>query len=452
MGRLNGLPENDCGFCYICVATHDESELAVYNNNLVTGITEWLVDQALMESDIVEMFEGVCSRLYGIGIPIARARLTWPTLHPLFQAETVLWKRDHETEFEQFNHQENVSDAWLHSPMKYMIDQKIEVLRRNLDGPNKMVDFPILEEMVGQGMTDYLVISTRLSAQPNETGKPSGGIVVTWSPDRAGGFSEADIAALQRIQRRFAVACKTIIQARIASNITQTYLGEKAGERVLRGEIKRGDGSNINAVVWYSDLRGSTALADTMPSEDFLQMLNVYFECTAGPAIEAGGEVLDFIGDAVLAIFPYETEDDLHKAANAATRAIRQSMEKTREANKLRVEEGLQPIDFGIGLNVGTVMFGNIGVPQRLSFSVIGPTVNEVARIETMTKATEASTLVTPQIAKFNPDIWHSTGHHRLDGVAQKIELFALKEDQPALPVDVATQAATLGETVGQKH
>ncbi len=418
------------------------------NNNLVTDITEWLVDQALTEPDIVEMFEGVCFRLYGIGIPIARARLTWPTLHPLFQAETVLWNRDKETEFEQFVHQDEVSDIWLQSPMKFMIDNQVNVLRRNLDGPNKIVDFPILEDMIEQGMTDYLVIRTELSADGSVAAKPgleksTNGIVVTWSPDRKGGFSDSDILALKRIQRRFAVACKTIIQARIARNITQTYLGKEAGDQVLSGAIRRGDGNEINAVVWYSDLRGSTALADTMRSEDFIQLINVYFECTAGPAIEAGGEILDFIGDAVLAIFPFRAKEDLPKAVNAATGALRRSMKITSKINETRKNDGLHPIHFGIGLNVGTVMFGNIGVPERLSFSVVGPTVNEVARIEKLTKAIDSNTLVTPQIAKLEPEIWQSTGLHRLDGVSQQIELFSLKEDYTNLPIETETQTIT---------
>ncbi|MBZ0218582.1 MAG: adenylate/guanylate cyclase domain-containing protein, partial [Fimbriimonadaceae bacterium] len=216
-----------------------------------------------------------------------------------------------------------------------------------------------------------------------------------------------------------------------------TYLGKDAGTRVLSGAIRRGDGSKINAVVWYSDLRDSTAMADTMPSEDFLHLLNVYFECSAGPAIKAGGEILDFIGDGVLAIFPYENEADLPAAVCAASRAVRQSKIITDQINDERQTAGLPAIRFGIGLNVGSVMFGNIGVPERLSFSVIGPTVNEVARIEKMTKALDTNILVTAEIAAVEPESWQSIGHQRLDGVAQQIELFELLDTaQSAIPVE----------------
>lgn len=395
------------------------------DETLIGGIGDWLVDQALSQPDIMAMFEGVCHKLYGVGVPIARARLTWPTLHPLFQAETVVWRRDQGTEFEQFIHQDEVSEAWLKSPMRYMLENDVSIVRRHLDGPDMLVDFEILEELVEQGLTDYLAITTTFGDLRHRNEGNMRGIIVTWASDRPGGFTNDDIAALKRIQRRYAVACKTAIQDRIAHNITETYLGKQAGNRVLSGQIRRGDGQETRAVVWYSDLRNSTALADTMPSEDFIRMLNVYFECTAGPAIAEGGEVLDFIGDAVLAIFPCENEGDLPAAVAAATKALHASFTKVEAVNRQREKEGLIPIRFGVGLNTGTVMFGNIGVPERLSFSVIGPTVNEVNRIENMTKALSHPALATATVAKHCPDCWHSVGMHRLAGVSQPMELFA---------------------------
>ncbi len=422
------------------------------DNSLVTNIAEWLVDQALSEPDIVDMFENVCHRLHAIGIPVARARLTWPTLHPLFLAETILWTKGQPTVFEQFKHQEQVSDDWLQSPMKYMLDNKVHVLRRNLDGPDKVVDFPILDGIIAQGLTDYLVIATNFSGTAEGDEGSRKGIFVTWSSDRKGGFSASDIEALQRILRRFAIACRTAIQSRIARNITETYLGEEAGSRVLKGEIKRGDGSEIQAVVWYSDLRNSTALADTMESKDFIAMLNVYFECAAGPVIEAGGNVLDFIGDAVLAIFPYKTARELPAAGKAAIRALRDAVRLTKQINEERKSSGLLPIKFGTGLNTGTVMFGNIGIPQRLAFSVIGPTVNEVARIEKITKAVEADALVTKEIADIEPEIWATTGTHALEGIAQKIELFALKQPEADLAAEAGEGKSAAVEKRSRTH
>ena len=399
------------------------------DNILVSSINEWLADQALSEPDIVEMFEGLCDRLYGIGIPVSRARLTWPTLHPLFQAETILWKHGEGTEFEQFVHQETMSDAWLQSPMKHLIEYDLSVIRRRLTGPDKLLDFPILYEMQEMGITDYLVISTNFADEKKAKGKKKRGIVLTWCTDRPDGFSNTEIDSLQKIQRRFAVACKTVVQARISNNIVETYLGAQAGKRVLSGEIRRGDGSKTNAIVWYSDLRNSTAMADTMPGDEYLNLLNDYFECTAGAVIEAGGEVLDFIGDAVLAIFPFENAAEKEEAIKNATTALRVSRLTRKDVNQRRKEAGLITFKFGIGLNTGSLMFGNIGVPHRLTFSVIGPTVNEVARIEALTKIVGENILVTREVAQLEKSAWVSLGEHTLSGVSQKVELFTFTSD-----------------------
>jgi adenylate cyclase len=400
------------------------------DNVLVSSINEWLADQALSEPDIVGMFEGLCNRLYGIGIPVSRARLTWPTLHPLFQAETILWNRGGETEFEQFVHQETMSDAWLQSPMKHMMEHDISVIRRRLDGPDKLLDFPILEDMLEKGFTDYLVVTTDFAGEVKGANPRRRGIILTWCADRPGGFTNGEIESLQKIQRRFAVACKTVIQARISNNIVETYLGKQAGERVMSGKIRRGDGSKTNAIVWYSDLRNSTAMADTMPGDEYLDLLNCYFECTAGPVIDAGGEVLDFIGDGVLAIFPFDDGDEKDSAIGAATTALKVSIVAQEKMNETRKKAGLMSFKFGIGLNVGSLMFGNIGVPQRLTFSVIGPTVNEVARIESLTKIIGENILVTREIAALDHSDWVSLGEHTLSGVSQKVELFTFAADE----------------------
>ena len=407
-------------------------------NTLITEIGEWLIDQALAQPEIVDLFTQVCLRLTGAGIPLSRCRLMWPTLHPLFQAETVLWRRGEEIEFSQFAHQDEVSEEWLQSPMHFVLHNNLDTLRRNLDGPNKVVDFKLLEDLVEEGHTDYLLIATGFDQTGVRNTRMESGILVMWSSDRPGGFSDDDLAALKKIQRRLAAACKNVVKNRIAENITQTYLGKRAGKEVLDGAIKLGDGRETEAVVWYSDMRRSTELADTMSPDAFLSLLNDYFECTAGPAIDFGGEVLDFIGDAVLAIFPFEDAAGKTQAIRCATLAMEKAVQCARDTNATRKAAGLTEFDFGIGLNVGKVMFGNIGVASRLSFSVIGPTINEVERIETLTKAVDAKALATSEIAELEPEDWTSIGDYQLKGVAGKTELFAFNEvkatvSEPAL-------------------
>ena len=198
---------------------------------------------------------------------------------------------------------------------------------------------------------------------------------------------------------------------------------------MLAGSIRRGDGTQTQAVVWYNDMRNSTALADTMPGQDYIELLNEYFDATATPIIEAGGEVLDFVGDGVLAIFPYNDSEQQKVAVEAATTALRNVLKARDKLNDARSEKGLFPINFGIGVNTGKVMFGNIGISQRLTFSVIGPTVNEVSRIESLTKATGMDALVTRDIVALQPENWVSIGKQRLSGVSEEMELFAFVKE-----------------------
>jgi adenylate cyclase len=398
--------------------------------SLIGQVTDWLVDQSLGEPDIVELFEGVCVRLHAIGVPVSRGMLMWSTLHPLFQAENVLWKRDQKAELGQFPHQDQSTEQWQRSAMRHMLQNNISVLRRRLTGPGAFLDFEILKDLAGEGYTDYLVMASELFARSIfSNNAPRRGMFVTWASDRPGGFSDDDLAALQRIQRRLAIACKTVIQSRISNNIAEAYLGRQTGKRVLAGSIRLGDGEQTRALVWYSDLRNSTRLAETMPSPDFLNLLNVYFECSARPAIAAGGEVLAFVGDAVLAIFPIDSDAELPALTRKVTDALNKSLVLTDEINRERVANGAEPIRYGIGLNVGEVMYGNIGVPERLAFSAIGPTVIEVARIEKLTKSLGARVLATQEVAAIEPNLWRSVGPHRLEGLGQPQELFGLHEE-----------------------
>ena len=399
---------------------------------LISPIREWLIDQALGNSDIVSMFDTLCLRISGVGIPVTRARLIWPTLHPLFQAETVIWDKGNNATLEQFEHQDQASNAWAKSPLKYVVDNNLNILRRELAGDNKLLDFELVEELEAQGFTDFIVMSTKLEGTSFRIrdGENDRGILVTWATDKKGGFSDEDLTSLQKIQRRFAVACKVLIQARISTNIASTYLGGRAGGSVLNGQIRRGDGQTTNAVIWYSDLRNSTQLAEILPPEKYFELLNAYFLATAQPVVDNGGEILDFIGDAVLGIFPYSNSRELKKAAKSANVALAEALKLANEYNGQRKKAKLQEFKFGVGLSVGEVMFGNIGIPSRLAFSVIGPSVNEAARIESLTKKLDETVLAGKTFAKFFPKQWRSLGKHKLTGVRNPIEIYGKDPDQ----------------------
>lgn len=397
--------------------------------SLVSQITDWLIDQSLGSPSIVELFEGVCTRLYAIGVPVSRGMLMWSTLHPLFQAENVVWVPNQRAELRQFPHQDISTEQWQRSPMLHMIEARVGVLRRRLTGPGALLDFAILQDLANEGYTDYLALATELFPTSVYSNESRRGMFVTWASTRPGGFVDEDLTALQRIQKRLAIACKTVIQSQISRNIAEAYLGRQTGKRVLAGSIRLGDGEQTRALVWFSDLRSSTRLAETMPSGDFLELLNVYFECSARPAIAAGGEVLAFVGDAVLAIFPVDDDRQLPELNRRVTEAVTRSLVVSDKVNSERIAAGQEPIRYGIGLNLGELMYGNIGVPERLAFSAIGPTVIEVARIEKLTKTVGERVLATREVAAISPDMWRSAGMHPLEGLGEPQELFSFRAE-----------------------
>ncbi len=407
--------------------TRQDTSIGV-GGGLIDAVADWLVSKALEGSTVETLLEGCCARLRAAGIPLWRTSLGFRTLHPLFASITLVWRRGEE-QLEQTGQEHSTaesSEAWHQSPFFHMLTTGIPFLRRQLTGPEALLDFPVLQDLRDQGGTDYLAYAVEFGGSDAER---RNGIVVSWTCDRPGGFSESDIQALLRVQRRLAVACKVTIGDQVTGNILTAYLGPDAGRHVLAGQIRLGDGETIYAVIWFSDLRNSTGMADTLPAEDYLKVVNDYFDCTAGAVLANKGEVLRFIGDAVLAIFP------IRKSGNTPRRACAQALAAAREAegrlaelNRARAEAGKGPLNFGIGLHLGDVMFGNIGVPERLEFSVIGPAANEVARLEDLTKTLGRRVLVSGEFARHLTLDWESLGRHGLRGVGDPIEVFAPRQ------------------------
>lgn len=396
------------------------------HNALIAEIEGWLVDAALGDPDIVRLFEGLCRRLHAVGVPVQRAVLSWPTLHPLFRAEQIFWWRGKGAKLEQYYHSSAGNEHWLKSPFYHALTRGLPRIRRRLKGEGALLDFEVLEEFATQGYTDYLLTAAHFSIAEvaDYEGGPTG-ILSSWATRRESGFTDDDLEALSRIQRMLAIACRMAIQKRVAENLAHAYLGPTAGARVMAGDIRRGDGEFISAVVWFSDMRNSTRLSDVMQPDDYLALMNRYFECTAAPVIEHGGEILNFIGDGVLGIFPIN-DGDAAAAARRATAAAGEALRRCAEDRAaLRPDE--VPVDFGIGLDVGELMFGNIGVPQRLAFSGIGRVVNTVHRVETATKTLGQRVLATAAVAGAAPEDWVPAGPHCFPDLDRALELYAYR-------------------------
>jgi adenylate cyclase len=402
-------------------------------NPLIDALADWLVEQALRDTPIEEIFRNTCMQLYASGIPVARAHVTFKVLHPLFRAQSITWVRDQkEVKFANYLYGGSM-EPWFQSPLYHMVANRLPYLRRRLAGENAMLDFPVLEELVEQGITDYLGFLIQFGEDihdPNTTMEmeQASGVVGSWATDRASGFTNSDLRSLRRIEQRLAVAFKINIQSSITRNILTAYLGSSIGDKVLCGQITRGDVETIHAVIWYCDMRESTMLADSTSAEEFLKILNSFFESTAGAVTLHGGEVLSFIGDAVLAIFPISEDGDATSACSAAFDAAMTAQLNMDAVNQARTRQGSAELNFGLALHVGELLFGNIGIPERVDFSVIGSVANEVARLESLTKSLHQPVLVSEAFAQ-NLDIdWIPAGRHSLRGVDQPVAVYAPPE------------------------
>jgi adenylate cyclase len=252
--------------------------------------------------------------------------------------------------------------------------------------------------------------------------------VVTWATDRPRGFSDADIAALEEINPALAAIVETRVVRRISTNLLDTYFGPQAGRRILAGQIRQGEGERMRAVVMMTDLRDFTGLSDRLSGDEVITLLDDYFDALATPIQERTGEVLKFMGDGMLAIFPAEDDDDFSTSSVRALEAATEGLERLDAVNKARRAAGRGELRTGIGLHLGEVIFGNVGAPGRLDFTVIGPAVNLASRIEGLTKRLLRPMLFSSAFARICPRPLVSLGFQPVRGLDEPEEIFGLPE------------------------
>lgn len=385
-------------------------------------IESWLLAGAVAETDLLPLFESLAWRLIAADLPVDRASLHVGTLHPQLFGFAWNWARDDGLCDEvKVSEASLKTDAYRRNPLFRVIEHG-ETVRGRTGDAQALARFPLLAELAAQGFTEY-------AALPLSTGGTyhNAGTAATKQP---GGFTEAQYAAVRRILSLFALHVERHIALRIAGNVLDTYLGSAAGGQVLRGSIKRGAGEAIQAIVWASDLRGFTDLADRLDGPQMIALLNAYFERLAGAVMDQGGEVLKFIGDGLLAVFPFSAYPDERAAAEASLAAAEQALADLETLNaapppELAAIDGWQPLRSGIALHEGEVFFGNVGAPERLDFTVIGRAVNAAARIEALTKPLGRAILVSEPVARRLQRPLDDLGAHPLRGLAQPLRLFS---------------------------
>ena len=397
----------------------DRSGDAVHGN----PIAAWLIDEAWKARSPEALMEAFCGFLRGAGYPIARSTVIIPTLHPQIFATVLVWRDDVADVRVVFEpHDILHQPRFAASPFAPII-RGAGGVRRRLEEPDCKLDFPVVRDLKVDGATDYVAMPFRFSdGQIN---------VISMTSFQKGGFSTADLGSIYEAMPVLGRLFEVHAQRRISVSLLETYLGPRTGRRVLDGQIKLGDGQLIHAVIWFCDLRNSTKLAESMDTASYLAHLNRFLNAMAGAIVDHGGEILSYIGDAVLAIFPYSVEGTpaaggffVPEACARAVEAARDVAQRMAAVNSAHAD--MPPIQYGIGLHLGDVTYGNIGIPQRLQFTVIGPAANEASRIESMTKDLNEPVLTSRRFADGYGRELVSRGEHALKGVAGVHELFAL--------------------------
>jgi adenylate cyclase len=381
-------------------------------------VGRWLLVEGPQIESEVELFDELCWRLVGNGVPLWRASLQIGTLHPLIRGIGARWWRERKViEDYRILHGSENTDEYRLSPIRTTIERGTP-MRRRFDGP--IPEFPLLEKLRQAGATDYFALALNRSFRRFPT--------VVWATDRPGGFSDAEIAKLEHINPALAAIVDARAIRRISSHLLDTYLGPQAGRRILAGQIFRAQGERIRAIIMMTDMRNFTGLSDRFAGDEVIELLDDYFDAVVSPIEEKKGEVLKFLGDGVLAIFPAEDDEDFVPSSLRALAAATEGLERLATVNQHRRQHHQPEFRIGIGLHLGEVIYGNVGSADRLDFTVIGPAVNLASRIEGLTKRLLRPLLTSSAFAEVCPQRLVSLGFHPVRGLYQPEEVFGLPE------------------------
>lgn len=384
-------------------------------------LARWILLQPRAPWSTTRFIDALCWRLLGNGVPLSRVSLFTNTLHPQIDSLGWRWWRDRAVT-EEFHFERGLenSPGYADRPIYRVIEQGVS-LRRRLEVDRS--EFPLLADLAAQGATDYLAAPlSRLVRRY---------AAVTWTSDRPGGFRARDLAVLEDIRPALAVVMEANTVRRAARTLFSIYLSSEIGERIFDGQVERGKVQHMRAVVMASDLRNFTNLSDRLPGEVVIRALDDYFEYVAVAVNAAGGFVLKFVGDGVLALFPTDVQGEAAAVSRSldAARAIVARLEEHNAALGTRSQSWLRA---GVGLHIGDVMLGNVGSHDRLDFTAIGPAVNMAFRLEGLTKSLHRPVLTSRAFAELADVPLHSLGFHPIRGFLDPAEVFDLPEHGPA--------------------
>jgi adenylate cyclase len=379
----------------------------------VASVVDWLVDGARSARRPQDVLAGLCERLLGCGLPLHRVAVFVRTLHPDVMGQRFLWRQGEDVAISEAPYTMLETDTYQRSPVRIVFATG-QPIRLRIEAEDCPQDYDIVAELRAEGVSDYLI-----QPLPFTNGEAR---AISWTTTRAGGFDDADLEALDAVCRPLARLVEIYALRRTAANLLDTYVGHHAGERILRGRIRRGDIERIEAVIMLTDLRDFTSLSEELPGDQVIGMLNSYFDCVVPPIEAHGAEVLKFIGDGLLAIFA--VAGDVDAACREALAVSEEIRAGVAAANAQRERAGEPLLRHAMALHVGSVLYGNIGSAKRLDFTTIGPAVNLTARLETLARDLGRDLLVSATFAAHSAGLV-SLGTFALRGVAAPQEVFA---------------------------
>jgi adenylate cyclase len=384
--------------------------------NDIRSVVDWLTDGArsavLSEDVLAELSE----HMLAAGIPIWRAAVFVNTLHPDVFGRRFLWQAGGKVDVAEAKYAFLATEDYQSSPVVAVYALR-KPIRRRIDDPNCPDDFPIIKELRAEGTTDYVALPLPFT---------DGSIhVATWSTRQPGGFTPQQFADLEAVVAPLTRVAEIRALRRNATNLLNTYVGHQAGERILAGKIRRGYVEAIRAAIWLSDMRGFTTLTEQLPPQELVDLLNRYFDCQVPAILEHGGEVLKFMGDGLLAIFPLAEGGDPAEVCNRALACARKAEACIQELDA-PTEDQDSAVRFGLALHVGQVMYGNIGGGNRLDFTCIGPAVNLAARLEKVAGEMSRSIVASAEFAAHVPGEFAPLGECSVAGFSAPQRVFGL--------------------------
>lgn len=402
------------------------------SNSEEEELFSWLIAAGMQQITVEQLLLELCERLAGLGVHLVRGNIAMTTLHPQVSAFMYTWKSGKGiVSNTQFLHTDEPGEGWFASPFFYMLGKGITFMHRQLETTENL-DFPILVEFKNDGMTDWFsqVFDFGWGRRDDRLGSEFG-LITSWASAHPGGFSDRDFAILRRAIPLFALATKGIASFEVAGTVLQTYIGQETAQEVLSGRIVRGAARSMTAVLVFADLKGFTKLADAVPRNEIVSTLDQYLERMADPIENFGGEVLKFMGDGMLATFALKDQEEAN-VCKTALMATQTMMQRIADLNETRRQQNLPTVELDVALHIGEVMYGNVGSSTRLDFTVVGPAVNEVSRMESLCDALSTHVVLSGEFVKqatHCQEHFETAGLHALRGVRTPKELYKLKMD-----------------------